>query len=494
MKRKTALIFAIFLSVALLVSSCAAPQPSPSAPDSSVSENASAGLSFVSNGDGTCYLDSIGSCTDTEIVVPSASPAGDRVTAIGFDEQLESSRLSGFFQCEAITSVTIPEGVISIGLGAFYGCTSLTRVSIPDSVTRVNQIAFRGCTALEYTVYENAKYLGNEKNPYVVLVQANEQFITSCTIHSNAKAIACAAFADCTALTEIAIPEGFLHLDDYTFYRCTALVNVNLPHSLLTIGTAALSGCTALTGINYNGTTAEWELLEKYTAWDYGLGHYSVFCSDETLTPVRPPKADEIDLSPIEGDLSETYVPTETATDLVRMTVSYTTKDGKNERGDIYIRLFPDVAPETVANFKSLVGAGFYNGLTFHRVYPGFMIQGGDPKGDGTGSSGTNIKGEFIQNGFENNLSHYRGVISMARGSYSMDSASCQFFIVHDDAASTSLDKMYASFGIVVNGIEFVDAITEVELVQGTNSVDRVPTSPVHPVIIESVVFVKPKA
>lgn len=495
MKRKTALIFAIFLSVVLLVSSCAAPNSTNNNPTPDNSEKqASVGLSFVSNGDGTCYLDSLGSCTDTEIVVPSTSPAGDRVTAIGFDKQLESSRLSGFFQCETITSVTLPESVTSIGLGAFYGCTALTHISIPDSVTRVNQAAFRGCTALEYTVYGNAKYLGNEKNPYVVLVQANEQFITTCAAHSSTKALAGAAFADCTALTDVAVPEGILHLGSYLFYRCTALVNVNLPHSLSTIGTAALSDCSALVGIYYNGTTAEWDALEKQTAWDFGLGHYSVFCNDGTLTPDRPPKASEIELSPIEGDLSETYVPTETATDLVRMTVSYTTKEGENQRGDIYIRLFPDVAPETVANFKTLVGSGFYNGLTFHRIYPGFMIQGGDPKGDGTGSSGITIKGEFMQNGFENNLTHYRGVISMARGSYSMDSASCQFFIVHDAAASASLDGMYASFGIVVNGIEVVDAITEVELVQGTNSVDRVPTSPVHPVIIESVVFVEPKA
>ena len=203
------------------------------------------------------------------------------------------------------------------------------------------------------------------------------------------------------------------------------------------------------------------------------------------------PKMEEIDFSPIEGNLSETYAPTEEETDLVRMTISYTTKEGEAKQGDVYIRLYPDVAPTTVANFKSLVGRGFYNGLTFHRVSPGFMIQGGDPNGDGTGSSGTNIKGEFSANGFENNLSHKRGVISMARGSYSMDSASCQFFIVHDDAAIRSLDGQYASFGYVVSGMDVVDAITEIELSFNVGGIDEVATSPVHPVTIESAVFVK---
>lgn len=202
------------------------------------------------------------------------------------------------------------------------------------------------------------------------------------------------------------------------------------------------------------------------------------------------PKMEEIDLTPIEGDLSETYTATDTATDLVRMTVSYTTKAGVKKQGDIYIRLFPDVAPITVANFKNLVGSGFYNGLTFHRVYPGFMIQGGDPNGNGQGGSGTNIKGEFAANGVENNLSHVRGVLSMARGSYSYNSASSQFFIVHSDAAAASLDGSYAAFGYVVSGMETVDEITQIELASKVGSIDSVATSPVYPVTIESAVFV----
>ncbi len=124
--------------------------------------------------------------------------------------------------------------------------------------------------------------------------------------------------------------------------------------------------------------------------------------------------------------------------------------------GSVIIEVYPDIAPETVANFLSLVDEGFYDGLTFHRIYPGFMIQGGDPDGDGTGGSKNKIKGEFSNNGFENNLSHERGVVSMARAT-DPDSASSQFFICVDDA--THLDGSYAAFGRVVEGMDVVDAI-----------------------------------
>ncbi|MBR6522911.1 MAG: peptidylprolyl isomerase [Oscillospiraceae bacterium] len=126
--------------------------------------------------------------------------------------------------------------------------------------------------------------------------------------------------------------------------------------------------------------------------------------------------------------------------------------------GTIKVELDADVAPITVSNFVDLVNIGFYDGLTFHRIIDGFMIQGGDPNGTGTGGSGRPIKGEFINNGVENNISHVRGVISMARASAN-DSASSQFFIVHKDYPS--LDKKYAGFGRVTEGMEVVDAICE---------------------------------
>ncbi len=123
------------------------------------------------------------------------------------------------------------------------------------------------------------------------------------------------------------------------------------------------------------------------------------------------------------------------------------------------IELYPDAAPITVENFLTLVGEGFYDGLTFHRIIPGFMIQGGDPQGTGMGGSSRKIKGEFRQNGVNNPLRHTRGVISMARA-YDPNSASSQFFIMHADAPH--LDGAYAAFGKVIEGLEVVDEIASV--------------------------------
>jgi peptidyl-prolyl cis-trans isomerase B (cyclophilin B) len=127
--------------------------------------------------------------------------------------------------------------------------------------------------------------------------------------------------------------------------------------------------------------------------------------------------------------------------------------------GIIDIELYEDKAPVTVANFKKLVSEGFYDGLIFHRVIAGFMIQGGDPTGTGCGGSDENIKGEFLANGFNNEISHVRGVISMAR-SQSFNSASSQFFIMHADAPH--LDGQYAAFGKVVSGMDAVDEIASI--------------------------------
>lgn len=135
---------------------------------------------------------------------------------------------------------------------------------------------------------------------------------------------------------------------------------------------------------------------------------------------------------------------------------SYTAVIDVEGYGTITLALDATVAPVTTENFVSLAREDFYDGLTFHRIIEGFMIQGGDPNGNGTGGSEQTIKGEFHENGVENNLSHTRGVISMARAK-DYDSASSQFFIVHQD--STFLDGSYAAFGYVTEGMEVVDAI-----------------------------------
>ena len=130
------------------------------------------------------------------------------------------------------------------------------------------------------------------------------------------------------------------------------------------------------------------------------------------------------------------------------------------ENGDVIkAELYPEIAPNTVNNFISLINKGYYNGLIFHRVIPGFMIQGGDPKGTGTGGPGYSIKGEFNANGFKNDLKHARGVLSMAR-TMAPNSAGSQFFIMHEDAPH--LDGQYAGFGKVIEGIEAVDNICAV--------------------------------
>ena len=144
------------------------------------------------------------------------------------------------------------------------------------------------------------------------------------------------------------------------------------------------------------------------------------------------------------------------------------------DMGDIKAELYPEVAPITVENFVKLAGSGFYNGLTFHRIIPGFMIQGGDPEGTGMGGPGYSIKGEFAANGVPNSLIHTRGVLSMAR-SMMPDSAGSQFFIMHEDAPH--LDGQYAAFGKVIEGIDVVDKVAAVK----TDYNDR----PLEPVVIE---------
>ncbi|MBD5143847.1 MAG: peptidylprolyl isomerase [Oscillospiraceae bacterium] len=143
---------------------------------------------------------------------------------------------------------------------------------------------------------------------------------------------------------------------------------------------------------------------------------------------------------------------------------------------EIQLELYPEIAPISCANFEKLVKSGFYDGLIFHRVISGFMIQGGCPLGTGTGGANEKIKGEFTANGVPNSLSHTRGVLSMARANHP-NSASSQFFIVHKD--SQFLDGQYAAFGKVISGIEVVDEIASVQ----TNAMDK----PITPQIMKKV-------
>lgn len=178
------------------------------------------------------------------------------------------------------------------------------------------------------------------------------------------------------------------------------------------------------------------------------------------------------------------YVPTDEVTNYVRLNVSYTGAYGQRYNGDIIVELNPDEAPITVANFQKLVSEKFYDDLTFHRIISGFMIQGGDPLGNGTGGADEDIKGEFSANGVDNAITHERGVISMARsGDPYYNTASSQFFIVHQ--TSTHLDGKYAAFGKVIYGMDSVDGIAAVK----TDANDK----PLEKVTLVSASFVEYK-
>lgn len=232
-------------------------------------------------------------------------------------------------------------------------------------------------------------------------------------------------------------------------------------------------------------TTAE---LEKMYQQMYGMDYLRATVKYELTRKALLTYAEDQklfsypDVTPVEFDKSEVnpsdYEETKEKSDIVRIDVSI---DGKSA-GSVYIRLFHSNAPITVENFQDLVSQSFYDGLTFHRVISGFMIQGGDPKGNGSGGSANEIKGEFFANGVPNHLLHERGVVSMAR-SQSMDSASSQFFIVHK--TSSHLDGNYAAFGYVVSGMDVVDAVAALK----TDSNDK----PTVTVTMDRVVFVKQK-
>lgn len=162
---------------------------------------------------------------------------------------------------------------------------------------------------------------------------------------------------------------------------------------------------------------------------------------------------------------------------------NYVTIEMADDLGTIVIELIPEEAPITVENFQNLTADGFYDGLTFHRIVPGFVVQGGDPRGDGTGGSAEQIKGEFASNGVENAIRHGRGIVSMAR-SAQPDSASSQFYIVLSDNNVSHLDGDYAAFGRVLSGMEVVDKIVENSLMGtgGTPVMDKVTLSEENPV------------
>lgn len=217
--------------------------------------------------------------------------------------------------------------------------------------------------------------------------------------------------------------------------------------------------------------------MKKITVWLLTLAFAATMLAgcgnktdttDTTETTEATSAADET--SDGAADTADTSENEELLTGLHHVTI-----DVQNY-GTISLELDADTAPISVTNFINLANEGFYDGLTFHRIISGFMIQGGDPNGNGTGGSEKTIKGEFSANGVENDISHVRGVISMARAN-DPDSGSSQFFIVHED--STFLDGQYAAFGHVTDGMDVVDAICEAVPVQDNNGTVAAADQPV---------------
>ena len=217
--------------------------------------------------------------------------------------------------------------------------------------------------------------------------------------------------------------------------------------------------------------------MKKITVWLLTLAFAATMLAgcgsktdttDTTETTEETSAADET--SDGAADTADTSEDGELLTGLHHVTIDV------QDYGTISLELDADTAPISVTNFINLANEGFYDGLTFHRIISGFMIQGGDPNGNGTGGSEKTIKGEFSANGVENDISHVRGVISMARAN-DPDSGSSQFFIVHED--STFLDGQYAAFGHVTDGLDVVDAICEAVPVQDNNGTVAAADQPV---------------
>lgn len=239
-------------------------------------------LEFKSNGDGSCYVNGIGNYKDSNVIIPAVSPDGDSVTAIGSYAFYNCSNIesvvipngvvsigdSAFYGCSNLAIVNIPdgvkeigsyafynsniksaflpEGVESIGEGAYYRCSNLTEVSVPQTISSIGSKAFSFCTNLDYNGYDNAHYIGNEVNPYLVLIEAKSKSIKSCEINGDTKIIGKNAFSDCAMLTDVTIPDGVQIIDWYAFKGCAKLSEITLPSSIVEIGSHAFYDCLAI--------------------------------------------------------------------------------------------------------------------------------------------------------------------------------------------------------------------------------------------------------
>ena len=241
---------------------------------------------------------SIGSSAFSGCTGLTSVTSGNGVTSIGD---------RAFYSCYSLTSVTIPDSVTSIGEDAFYGCSGLTSITIPDSVTSIGYGAFWGCNSLKYNQYGNALYLGNDENPYLILIKAKDMSITSVNINTSTKwihsrafaycdsltsvtigngvtSIGSSAFTGCSNLTAITIPNSVTSIGERAFSDCTALTSITIPDSVTSIGERAFECCTSLTSVTFEGTKAEWNAVGKSWLWNYDCPFSVVECSDGNVS------------------------------------------------------------------------------------------------------------------------------------------------------------------------------------------------------------------
>ena len=213
---------------------------------------------FSNSGVGNLYISDIESWCNIEFGNSSANPLhnradlylnGNLVTELVIPDTVKEIKNYSFSGCTSLTSITIPNSVEFIGDYAFSDCTSLTSVTITNSVTSIGNGVFSSCTNLQYNEYDNAYYLGNENNPFLVLVKAKSTDITSCTVHDNSKFIHSNAFQACTSLTGITIPNSVTSIGGAAFYECRSLKSITIPNSVTSIDYSAFYDCTSLTSV-----------------------------------------------------------------------------------------------------------------------------------------------------------------------------------------------------------------------------------------------------
>ncbi len=202
----------------------------------------------------------LGNKDDPYLVLVKAE--NEEITECEINEKTKFILDHAFYGCTNLTSIEIPSCVTYIGYSAFYGCESLTSVTIENGITNIDSSAFNGCNNLKYNIYNNAKYLGNKDNPYLVLVKANNKAITKCEINKKTELISDSAFEYCSSLQTIEIPSSVTSIENAAFSSCQSLTSIEIPNSVTSIGYRAFEDCYSLTSVYYHGTAEEWNGIE----------------------------------------------------------------------------------------------------------------------------------------------------------------------------------------------------------------------------------------